>query len=254
MKTSFKKTVAMLLVSLMLFSVVSVTAAAATIYTITYEPGNYAKETETYTQEAEKGVKVTLRGETYTRTGYTQTGWSNNIKATSRTYALERNGTITKNLTLYPYFTANKYTITFDGGEFGVGTAQSKEVTFDKETTAPGAIFTRDGYVQIGWTATVIEITTDADGKEVLTPVEVTIGLGEKTATVTGDATYTPVWEKVTIEAAIVLSGSDFGAVCEAYSAPAAETVTITNTGNVTLNYTLPESDSYEFAVVRQPS
>lgn len=251
MKTSFKKTVAMLLVSLMLFSVVSVTAAAATIYTITYEPGNYAKETETYTQEAEKGVKVTLRGETYTRTGFTQTGWSNNIKASSRTYALERYGTITKNLTLYPYFTANKYTITFDGGEFGVGTAQSKEVTFDKETTAPGAIFTRDGYVQIGWTATVIEITTDAEGKEVLTPVEVTIGLGEKTATVTGDATYTPVWEKVTIEAAIVLSGSDFGAICEAYSAaPAAETVTITNTGNVTLKYTLPESASYEFAVV----
>lgn len=250
MKTSFKKSLAVLLVALMLFSVVSVTASAATIYTITYKPGDYAKETEVYTQEAEKSVKVTLRGETYTRTGYTHSGWSTNSRGSSRTYALERNGTITKNLTLYPYWTVSKYTITFAGGEFGEGTAQTKTVNFDKTTASPKAIFTREGYVQVGWTATVIEITTDADGNEVFTPVVDEIGLGENIANVTGDVTYVPVWEQIVIAADVETSGTNFGSVCEDYSVPAAETITITNTGNVTLNYTLPTSEDYSISVV----
>ncbi len=249
MKTSFKKSLAVLMVALMLFSVVSVTASAATIYTITYKPGDYAKETEEYTQEAEKSVKVTLRGETYTRTGYTHSGWSTNSRGSTRSYALERNGTITKNLTLYPYWTINKYTITFDGGEFGVGTAQTKSVNFDKDTTAPDAIFTREGYVQIGWTATVIEITEGPNGEEIFTPVVDEVALGGKIAKATGDVTYVPVWEQVIIDTDVETSGTNFGAVCEDYTAPSEETITITNAGNVTLNYTLPTSSDYNVFV-----
>ncbi len=251
MKTSFKKSVAVLMVALMLLSAFSVSVFAATTYSVKYLPGTYAKETEEHVQDGiEKNETVILLGETYTRTGYTHTGWSTNKNGTTRSYTLEKSQKITKNLTLYPYWTVNKYTITFDGGEFGVGTAQTKQVNFDKDTTAPGAIFTREGYVQTGWTATVIEITEGPNGEEIFTPVVDTIGLGEKIATVTGDVTYVPTWQQVVIDADVEISGTSFGSVCEDYSAPAAETITITNTGNLTLNYTLPTSDSYNLSIV----
>ncbi len=250
MKTGFKKSLAALMAMLMVFSIMSITASAATTYSVSYKPGTYAKETEEYVQDGiEKNQYVTLLGETYTRTGYTHSGWSTNKNGTSRTYTLEKSQKITKNLTLYPYWTVNKYTITFDGGEFGEGTAQTKTVNFDKTTTAPGAIFTRDGYIQTGWTATVIEITTDGAGNEVFTPIVDTIGIGESIAKATGDVTYVPVWTQVIIDADVEISSNNFGSECESYVAPQAETITITNTGNVTLNYTLPTSDVYNISL-----
>ncbi|MBO5896191.1 MAG: InlB B-repeat-containing protein, partial [Clostridia bacterium] len=156
MKTSFKKSVAVLMVALMLLSAFSVSVFAATTYSVTYKPGTYAKETDEYVQDGiEKNEYINLLGAKYTRTGYTQLGWSTNKNGTTRTYTLEKAQKITKNLTLYPYWTVSKYTITFAGGEFGEGTVQTKEVNFNKNTKAPGAIFTREGYIQVGWTATV---------------------------------------------------------------------------------------------------
>lgn len=251
MKTGFKKSLAALMAMLMVFSIMSITASAATTYSVSYKPGTYAKETAEYVQDGiERNETITLRGETYTRTGYTQTGWSTNKNGTSRTYTLEKAQKITKNLTLYPYWTVNKYTITFDAGEYGVGTAQTREVNFGKDVASPGAIFTREGYIQVGWTATVMEITTGADGNEVLTPVVDTIAVGDKIATVTGAVTYVPVWEQVIIDADVEISGNNFGSVCESYVTPNAETITITNNGNVTLNYTLPASEAYNVSVV----
>ena len=251
MKTGFKKSLAALMAMLMIFTVMGIAASAATTYSVSYKPGTYAKETDEYVQDGiASGTTITLLGETYTRTGYTHAGWSTNKNGTTRTYTLEKDQKITKNLTLYPYWTVNKYTITFDGGEYGVGTAQTKEVNFGKDVASPSAIFTRDGYIQIGWTATVIEITTDAAGNEVLTPVVDTIAVGEKIAVVTGDVTYVPVWEQVIIDADVEISGNNFGAECENYTAPGAETITITNNGNVTLNYTLPTSDAYNVSIV----
>ena len=251
MKTGFKKSLAALMAMLMIFTVMGIAASAATTYSVSYKPGTYAKETDEYVQDGiASGTTITLLGETYTRTGYTHAGWSTNKNGTTRTYTLEKAQKITKNLTLYPYWTVNKYTITFDGGEYGVGTAQAKEVNFGKDVASPNAIFTRDGYIQIGWTATVIEITTDAAGNEVLTPVVDTIAVGEKIAVVTGDVTYVPVWEQVIIDADVEISGNNFGAECENYTAPGAETITITNNGNVTLNYTLPTSDAYNVSIV----
>lgn len=251
MKTGFKKSLAALMAMLMIFSIVSITASAATTYSVSYKPGTYAKETEEYVQDGiEKNEYVTLLGETYTRTGYTHSGWSTNKNGTTRTYTLEKSQKITKNLTLYPYWTVNKYTITFDGGEFGEGTAQTKTVNFDKTTAAPGAIFTREGYIQTGWTATVIEITEDGAGNEIFTPVVDTIAVGENIAKATGDVTYVPVWTQVIINTDVEISGNNFGAECESYVVPQAETITIVNSGNVTLNYTLPTSEAYNISLV----
>lgn len=55
---------------------------------------------------------MTLPGALFTRTGYTQTGWRN--ADGTKTYPL--GGTYTENagITLYPVWTPNRYTITFD--------------------------------------------------------------------------------------------------------------------------------------------
>ena len=246
MKTSFKKSVAVLMVALMLLSAFSVSVFAATTYSVTYKPGTYAKETDEYVQDGiEKNEYINLLGAKYTRTGYTQLGWSTNKGGSSKSYDLEKNQKITKNLTLYPYWKVNSYTITFDGGEFGEGTSQTKTVNFNKDIASPAAIFTREGYIQVGWTATVIEITEGPNGEEIFTPVVDDVALGGKIAKVTGDVTYVPVWEKLTIDVEHVISGANFGVVCEDYAAPANGTLVITNTGNATLTYTLPTSEKY---------
>ena len=251
MKTSFKKSVAVLLVALMLFSAFSVSVFAATTYSVSYKPGTYAKETDEYIQDGiEKNEYIDLLGAKYTRTGYTQLGWSTNKGGSSKSYDLERNLKITRNLTLYPYWKVNSYTITFDGGEFGEGTSQTKTVNFNKDIASPAAIFTREGYVQIGWTATVIEITEGPNGEEIFTPVVDDVALGGRIAKVTGDVTYVPVWEKLTIDSDYEISNTKFGSVCEDYAAPAAETLVITNAGNATLKYTLPTTAAYNITVM----
>lgn len=251
MKTSFKKSLSVFMAVLMLLSVVSVSAAAATTYKISYKPGNYAKETDEYAVEGiEKNETVTLRGVTYTRTGYTHDGWSTNARGTTRTYTLERELKVTRNLTLYPYWVANKYDVTFAPGEFGTGTEVVRSnITFGKTTTAPDAIFTREGYLQIGWTAQVIEYTEDENGNEVTNEVTSNIELGGRTAEITSNVTYYPVWQKVVYDADIQVTGESFGANCVDYSSVVTNKITVTNNGNTTIKYTLPATAYYNVTI-----
>ena len=89
---------------------------------------------------------MTLPGALFTRTGYTQTGWRN--ADGTKTYPL--GGTYTENagITLYPVWTPNRYTITFDTA----GGSDIASITQDYGTaiTAPEAP-TREGYTFIGW-------------------------------------------------------------------------------------------------------
>ena len=89
---------------------------------------------------------VTLPGALFTRTGYTQTGWRN--ADGTKTYPL--GGTYTENagITLYPVWTPNRYTITFDTA----GGSDIAPITQDYGTAivAP-ADPTREGYTFIGW-------------------------------------------------------------------------------------------------------
>ena len=89
MKTGFKKSLAALMAMLMIFSIVSITASAATTYSVSYKPGTYAKETAEYVLDGiEKNETITLRGETYTREEYGTTSYGLEAGATYRVRAM----------------------------------------------------------------------------------------------------------------------------------------------------------------------
>ena len=117
----------------------------ARTYRVIFAPGNDGTGSST-TIIKDYDTTVTLPGALFTRTGYTQTGWRN--ADGTKTYPL--GGTYTENagITLYPVWTPNRYTITFDTA----GGSEIAPITQDYGTaiTAPAAP-TRDGYTFMGW-------------------------------------------------------------------------------------------------------
>ena len=148
-------------------------------YIVVYSPGAYAsgvQETATKTN----GVALMLRGAIFTRTGYTQTGWSTNSNGSTRDYALNDSYTVNSAITLYPYWTANSYVLsispnggTLVGSNFGAAEGTSQQTSVN---VTYGALYyyelgtaTRSGYVFDGWwtSATGGERVYNADGMAV---------------------------------------------------------------------------------------
>ena len=117
----------------------------ARTYRVIFAPGNDGTGSST-TIIKDYDTTVTLPGALFTRTGYTQTGWRN--ADGTKTYPL--GGTYTENagITLYPVWTPNRYTITFDTA----GGSDIASITQDYGTAiiAPTNP-TREGYTFIGW-------------------------------------------------------------------------------------------------------
>ena len=158
------------------------------MYTVIYNPGangSGSQQTATKTH----GVAMTLRGATFTRSGYTQTGWATSdggVKA----YDLGASYTANAAITLYPYWTADTYTVTYSPGTNGSGSQQTAAKTHGVTMTLRGATFTRSGYTQTGWA------TSDGGAKA--------YDLG---ASYAADAAVTlyPVWTVVDTHASVQL-------------------------------------------------
>ncbi|MBR3956402.1 MAG: InlB B-repeat-containing protein, partial [Kiritimatiellae bacterium] len=118
-------------------------------YTVTYAPGVYGSGTQ-QTDTKTDGVALTLRGSIFTRYCYTQTGWAT-VDRGAKAYDLGASYTANEAVTLYPYWTANTYTVTYQPGASGSGSMQTAIKTADKTLTLKSAIFTRNGYTQTGW-------------------------------------------------------------------------------------------------------
>ena len=114
----------------------------------TYGEGSVAQTIKTYFTAA------TLSSSTFTREGYTQTAWASDAAGTTYAYAL--GGTYTNNadVTLYPLWEANTYTITYKPGANGTGTQFTDTKTHDVALTLSSSTFTRTGYTQTGWSTT----------------------------------------------------------------------------------------------------
>ncbi len=151
-------------------------------YTITYNKGTHGTGTNTSATKT-YNVALTLKGAIFTRTGYTQKGWSTAADGTSKAYNLSASYTANTNKTLYPYWEANTYAVTYNAnGGSGAPSAQTKtyNVTLTLSSTTP----TRTGYTFTGWSTsnTATTATYSAGGSY----------------TANASATLYAVWQAVT--------------------------------------------------------
>ena len=119
------------------------------VYSIAYGPGAYSSEGALFDSKTED-TALLLKGAVFTRTGYTQTGWSLRSDGVTKDYELS--GTYSDNAaqTFYPYWTANTYSIAYSlgGGSFGANHPDSATYDSPFAVSAP----TRPGYTFEGWT------------------------------------------------------------------------------------------------------
>ena len=115
-------------------------------YEVIYLPGTYGTGSAVTDMKPHNNI-LTLRGALFTRTGYTQVGWST-VDGGEKVYGFEDVYTKNEALTLYPVWNTNKYTITFDTN----GGSEIAPITQDYGTkiTAPDNP-TRKGYTFKGW-------------------------------------------------------------------------------------------------------
>lgn len=128
------------------------TQNAATTYVVRYEPGDYAQGSN-YSATKTQGVALTLRGQTYTRSGYIQTGWSTSSNGASKNYELSGSYTTNAAITLYPYWEFDGYLIQYDPGDYANETTVYNHNVSNSITSVElrGLTYTREGYVQAGW-------------------------------------------------------------------------------------------------------
>ena len=97
-------------------------------YTIYYKKGDYGTGTDTSATK-NYGTDITLKGAIFTRTGYTQTGWSTASNGSTKNYNLSATYSTNSGATLYPYWTINTYTVTYNangGNASSVPSSQTK--------------------------------------------------------------------------------------------------------------------------------
>lgn len=99
--------------------------------TISYSKGSYGTG-NSYTDVIIPGS--TLRGATYTRTGYTQDGWSVNANGSTKDYNLSATYSGSADLTLYPHWKADTYTIKYDANG-GSGAPGNQTKTYGVDLT-----------------------------------------------------------------------------------------------------------------------
>jgi hypothetical protein len=133
-------------------------------YKTTYDPGPYAKEASLIYEDIVPGhTYAYLRDALYTRDGFIQTGWNTVQDPASDNpgthYDLGQRYEVSEySLMLYPEWTSQaqiKHTLTLDKGFWGRGDVpEPVELLMDEEYQLPGAVFTRTGYLQDGWSLT----------------------------------------------------------------------------------------------------
>ena len=92
---------------------------------------------------------------TPTRTGYTFAGWYTSATGGNKVGVGGASYTPSANTTLYAQWTANSYTITFDGNKSDYpnvsGSTASLSMTYDVAKNLPSCGFTNTGYKFLGW-------------------------------------------------------------------------------------------------------
>lgn len=125
-------------------------------YTLSYNAngGSGAPSAQTGSNTATSpSYTFTVSNTAPTRTGYTFLGWSTSSSATAASYSGGSSITVTSSgtTTLYAVWQINTYTVSYNKGSYGTGTNTTDTKTYNVNLTLKGAIFTRAGYEQVGW-------------------------------------------------------------------------------------------------------
>lgn len=128
----------------------------ANTYTIEFD-GNGATGGTTVSKSFTYDTQDTLTFNGYERTGYTFIGWSLSASSTTASYTDGQEvGNLTSadanKVTLYAIWTANTYTVNFDGNGATSGETASKTFTYDRNAPLSANGFVRTGYTFGGWT------------------------------------------------------------------------------------------------------
>lgn len=196
-------------------------------YTVSYIPDSYSKETEVVTQSANFNASVPLKEALFTREGYIQTGWALTEGGERKYEVGKMSDIITGDLDLYPVW-SKKCDVVFMPGQYGEGDSETIIILEGTTATLKGALFTRAGYTQRGWS------TTDGG--------EMTYELYEQGVVIESDTILYPYWVKNVYALEFSQSTLNFGDNCLGYITAEAQDVVITNKGNVpvTLNAAFP--------------
>lgn len=124
--------------------------SAKQTYTISYNKGTYGTGSNTSATKT-CGVNLALPGVTFTRTGYTQVGWSTSAAGSSKAYNLSGSYSTDAATTLYPYWEANTISITLDknGGDAN----GSASVKYDATALTSRTDATRSEWNVVGYYA-----------------------------------------------------------------------------------------------------
>jgi uncharacterized repeat protein (TIGR02543 family) len=97
-------------------------------------------------------ASANLTANTFTRTGYTFTGWNTAADGTGTSYANLASYTMgASDVTLFAQWSINDYTITYDGNGSDGGSMSAQTITYLASANLTPNGFSRTGYVFFGW-------------------------------------------------------------------------------------------------------
>ena len=108
------------------------------------------------TQTVPYGESATLNTNSFTRTGYTFSGWNTKADGSGTAYGDGASISPSSNVTLYAQWTINTYSFSFDSNG-GTGSMSGGSAAYGESIQLPGSTFIRPKYTFTGW-------NTKADG------------------------------------------------------------------------------------------
>lgn len=164
-----------------------------------------------------RDTSTPLKANSFTRTGYTFTGWATSTTG-SVVYSDEQSvlniATLDNPITLYAVCTANTYTINFDANG-GDGSMTSQAMTYGVTAKLSICQFTRTGYVFKGW-------STTKGGSVVYKNLESVSNLSSADGS---SITLYAVWEPIQCVVTFIVDGEVYAVVSVDWGTPSADVI-----------------------------
>ena len=133
-------------------------------FTVSYNANGGSGEPSA--QEKCYDITLTLSSTVPTRTGYTFAGWATSADG-AVAYAAGATYTGNADLSLYAKWTANTYSVHFNGNGSTSGSMDNESFTYDEAKTLTTNAFSRTGYTFDGWATTADGAVAYTDGQSV---------------------------------------------------------------------------------------